>query len=233
LNRPSYYLSYVTTEFNQSDEEIMNIYSLDIKNDEYTNIAELPYYASYPTAIYDKTNNCIYYSNNQLSKENNDCVLKYDCQSKKSEMFLDNFVRINDILLSNDKTLCIIGNTKDNDIIQPYLYDIKLKKLTKVDIGKDMCFGDNYNCYTNEFLFTGFDDAYSRKMMEKYNIDTDKKKTINQKDYNIKNRIYKYKNNIELLSTISTGNIPLITNDSHKIIYGKYDGFSMKNCIFE
>lgn len=226
----SYYLSYVTTEFDQDDNEIMNIYTLDIKSGQFKKITQLPYCCSYPTAIYDKESQCVYYSNNQKSKDHHDWVLKYNCQTKKSEVVLDCFVRINDILMSNDKNLYIIGSTKKNNIIKPYVYNIKTKKISQIDISKDMCFGDNYNCFNDELLLTGYNDEKSRRMMEKYNNQSIKK---DEKDYNIKNRIYKYRNSPQLLTTVSTGNIPIITSDSKKIIYGKYDGFSMNNLQFQ
>lgn len=191
--KESYYLSYIQTQ-TDNQEEAIYVFSLDLETKENKEIATLPFQCSYACTLYDKKNNCIYYSNNNESKDHSDWVLKYDCKTQKSEVLINSFLRINDILLTNDNKICVIANTKDDNTIKPYIYDSVHSKLTKIDLNGDMCFGSYYNCIDDVFLFTGYDDNKSRTLMEKYNNADES--NIKESDYNIDNHIYRYKDDI-------------------------------------
>lgn len=210
------YLSFATieTEYDGTigGKGTLSVYYQALDSEEATKVFSSTFCASYPAAVYDKRRNCVYYSDKLLPEGQifaSDKVLRYDCETKESEVLIEHLTPINDIYLRNDGDLVIVSGNTDGTDMQPYLYDPDNGQITKLDVNGDFIFGSNYDPRQDTFVFCGYKDSELKKSFE------------NKEDKLIPNRIYTYDDHVEEIATIPSSQIPSVVMDGDRILYGK------------
>ena len=237
---PTYYLSFATLETNDNDDDnsTLNVYYYNLEDDKAEKVFSTTYCSSYPAAVYDAKNQYVYYSDKCLENNvnnANDKVVRYDCKTKTSQVIIKDLNCINDIYIRNNGTLIIVAKKNTESTIRPYVYQLSDHTITPLDINGDMCFASNYDPYTDEFVFCGYSEKEYRDMLDLYNnTDFDDSNDFyeKQKDFNIENRIYTWKDQVNLFTSLKAGNIPVIVKNDDRVLYGKIDGFYSEQTQF-
>lgn len=145
------YLSITTSGYDKKGNEIVNIYEYSLSTKKVTK----KYTSSNPLGVYSKSNNAVYYA-----EEDNggDHLYAYDLDTKKSKKLSGELTAINQII-PVENNIYVLGVEKGQRSLKPYRYNTETNKFSKIKAEEDLDFDhmvydvfnhDLYLCASNQ-----------------------------------------------------------------------------------
>lgn len=131
-------------------------------------VGSVPYTSQYPLAVYDASEQAIYYS---AADESGHCdqLWKYDPNKKTAQKLTDSFFAINYIVPRKDD-IVIIGAAKKERKCSPYLYDKKSQLLSELELGIDFnCSLCTYQAASGRLILSGTSYKQELEIREAWN----------------------------------------------------------------
>ena len=150
-NKKERYLSVTTSGYDKKGNVVVNIYEYSLSSKKVTN----KYTSSNPLGVYSKSNNSVYYAEED---NGSDHLYTYDLDTKKSKKLSGGLTAINRII-PIDNNIYVLGVEKGQRSLKPYRYNIETKKFSKIKTGDDLDFDhmvydvfnhDLYLCASNQ-----------------------------------------------------------------------------------
>lgn len=145
------YLSITTSGYDKKGNEVMNIYEYSLSTKKVTK----KYTSSNPLGVYSKSNNAVYYAEED---NGSDHLYTYDFDKKKSKKLSGGLTAIN-IIVPVDNNIYVLGVEKGQRSLKPYRYNIETKKFSKIKAEEGLDFDhmvydvfnhDLYLCASNQ-----------------------------------------------------------------------------------
>ncbi|MCR4903345.1 MAG: hypothetical protein K6A23_10855 [Butyrivibrio sp.] len=167
------YFSITNTYDAGNETFITNVYEMNFKTKKMKLVGSVPYTSQYPLATYVKRENKIYYSACAKDGRGDELFVK-DLKTGVSKQLTHKFFAIN-YIIDMGKQLFIGAVTRgDDDIIHPFFYSKKTKKLKDIQVTKDFFVScANRNPLTNELYVAGYLNADDRWSFEHQTKDAD------------------------------------------------------------
>lgn len=219
------YISFsVKTESKDDDAMKILTYEYSLENEKAQLMATLPFNSQYSLSVYDKENNCVYYS--YRDETQCDQLYRYDIENKKSTKLTEDLFAINYIIPVDD-SVYLGAVYKDRREVTLLKYENgKLSSL----LDDDDLFVQNmsYNPDTQRIVFNTYSNSEAEKRFEEYNDDPDHlligKNTIWTLDVTNKDNLP------QKVKVVGEGNMGYIISDEKDRIYYYQDG---KHYIFD
>lgn len=145
------YLSITTSGYDKKGNEIVNIYEYSLSTKKVTK----KYTSSNPLGVYSKSNNAVYY----IEEDNSgDHLYAYDLDTKKSKKLSGGLTAMNQIM-PVENNIYVLGVEKGQRSLKPYRYNIETKKFSKIKAEENLDFDhmvydvfnhDLYLCASNQ-----------------------------------------------------------------------------------
>lgn len=126
------YLSITTSGYDKKGNEVVNIYEYSLSTKKVTK----KYTSSNPLGVYSKSNNAVYYAEEDNS---GDHLYTYDLDTKKSKKLSGELTAINQII-PVENNIYVLGVEKGQRTLKPYCYNIETKKFSKIKAEEDLDF---------------------------------------------------------------------------------------------
>ncbi len=145
------YLSITTSGYNKKGNEVVNIYEYSLSTKKVTK----KYTSSNPLGVYSKSNNAVYYAEEDNS---GDHLCTYDLDTKKSKKLSGGLTAMNQIV-PVENNIYVLGVEKGQRSLKPYRYNIETKKFSKIKAEENLDFDhmvydvfnhDLYLCASNQ-----------------------------------------------------------------------------------
>lgn len=145
------YLSITTSGYDKKGNEVMNIYEYSLSTKKVTK----KYTSSNPLGVYSKSNNAVYYAEED---NGSDHLYTYDLDTKKSKKLSSGLTAINQII-PVENNIYVLGVEKGERSLKPYRYNIETKKFSKIKAEENLDFDrmvydvfnhDLYLCASNQ-----------------------------------------------------------------------------------
>lgn len=145
------YLSITTSGYDKKGNVVVNIYEYSLSTKKVTK----KYTSSNPLGVYSKSNNAVYYAEEDNS---GDHLYTYDLDTKKSKKLSGGLTAINRII-PVENNIYVLGVEKGQRSLKPYRYNIETKKFSKIKAEEDLDFDhmvydvfnhDLYLCASNQ-----------------------------------------------------------------------------------
>lgn len=145
------YLSITTSGYDKKGNEVVNIYEYSLS----TKKVIKKYTSSNPLGVYSKSNNAVYYAEEDNS---GDHLYTYDLDTKKSKKLSGGLTAINRII-PVENNIYVLGVEKGQRSLKPYRYNIETNKFSKIKAEEDLDFDhmvydvfnhDLYLCASNQ-----------------------------------------------------------------------------------
>ncbi len=118
------YLSITTSGYDKKGNEVMNIYEYSLSTKKVTK----KYTSSNPLGVYSKSNNAVYYAEED---NGSDHLYAYDLDTKKSKKLSGGLTAINQII-PVENNIYVLGVEKGERSLKPYRYNIETQKFSMV-----------------------------------------------------------------------------------------------------
>lgn len=118
------YLSITTSGYDKKGNEVMNIYEYSLSTKKVTK----KYTSSNPLGVYSKSNNAVYYAEED---NGSDHLYTYDLDTKKSKKLSSGLTAINQII-PVENNIYVLGVEKGERSLKPYRYNIETQKFSMV-----------------------------------------------------------------------------------------------------
>ena len=118
------YLSVTTSGYDKKGNEVVNIYEYSLSAKKVTK----KYTSSNPLGVYSKSNNAVYYAEEDNS---GDHLYTYDLDTKKSKKLSGGLTAMNQII-PIENNIYVLGVKKGQRSLKPYRYNIETKKFSKI-----------------------------------------------------------------------------------------------------
>lgn len=126
------YLSITTSGYDKKGNVVVNIYEYSLSTKKVTK----KYTSSNPLGVYSKSNNAVYYAEEDNS---GDHLYTYDLDTKKSKKLSGGLTAINRII-PVENNIYVLGVEKGQRSLKPYRYNIETKKFSKIKAEDDLDF---------------------------------------------------------------------------------------------
>lgn len=145
------YLSITTSGYDKKGNVVVNIYEYSLSTKKVTK----KYTSSNPLGVYSKSNNAVYYAEEDNS---GDHLCTYDLDTKKSKKLSDGLTAMNQII-PVENNIYVLGVEKGQRSLKPYRYNIETKKFSKIKAEEGLDFDhmvydvfnyDLYLCASNQ-----------------------------------------------------------------------------------
>ena len=124
------YLSITTSGYDKKGNVVVNIYEYSLS----TKKVIKKYTSSNPLGVYSKSNNAVYYAEEDNS---GDHLYTYDLDTKKSKKLSGGFTAMNQII-PVENNIYVLGVEKGQRLLKPYRYNIETKKFSKIKAEEDL-----------------------------------------------------------------------------------------------
>ena len=126
------YLSITTSGYDKKGNVVVNIYEYSLS----TKKVIKKYTSSNPLGVYSKSNNAVYYAEED---NGSDHLYAYDLDTKKSKKLSGGLTAINQII-PVDNNIYVLGVEKGQRSLKPYRYNIETNKFSKIKAEKGLNF---------------------------------------------------------------------------------------------
>lgn len=232
--KPHFYVFATNSE--ETKEENLSIYDLDIDSKKATKIASVEDFSQQPSMVYCKDDNTIYYAQ-RIETETSRGVQLYsvNVDTKETHQLTDNLWAINCIIPTKNDIYLLAVTTEDRHL-KPMLYHKDTKELEILSKDTDLNFTQiDYDVITNNLYASGTLMEKSEKTLNEYNKDLTQNPSKQgvMTDYYIYDFTNDYKNPKQLLKTDKAEIIGLCSiPGEEKINYRSDDGLIKSDYIY-
>ena len=165
------YLSIAVTYYNDNATPENGMTTAVLKSsleDPIISVGSVPYTSQYPLAVYDASEQTIYYSAVDESGSN-DQLWKYDLKNRNAKKLTDSFFAINYIIPRENDVVVIAAAKKDRKCT-PYLYDKNNQTLSKLEFDIDFnCSLCTYQATSGRLILSGTSYKQELEIREAWN----------------------------------------------------------------
>ena len=189
------YLSITTSGYDKKGNEVVNIYEYSLSAKKVTK----KYTSSNPLGVYSKSNNAVYYAEEDNS---GDYLYTYDLDTKKFKKLSGGLTAMNQII-PIENNIYVLGVEKGQRSLNPYRYNIETKKFSKIKAEDDLDFDHMvYDVFNHDLYLCASDQKEENQALEEANAGKGSKYIASN------THIYRLKNN--QLKRIYTTNRKLV-----------------------
>lgn len=207
------YLSITTSGYDKKGNVVVNIYEYSLSTKKVTK----KYTSSNPLSVYSKSNNAVYYAEED---NGSDHLYAYDLDTKKSKKLSGGLTAINRII-PVDNNIYVLGVEKGQRSLKPYRYNIETKKFSKIKAEEDLNFDQMvYDVFNHDLYLCASDQKEEDQALEDANAGKGSKYIApNTHIYCLKNNQFKriYSTNRKLvyrMLPMKNGNLTFTESDS-------------------
>lgn len=207
------YLSITTSGYDKKGNEVMNIYEYSLSTKKVTK----KYTSSNPLGVYSKSNNAVYYAEED---NGSDHLYTYDLDTKKSKKLSSGLTAINQII-PVENNIYVLGVEKGERSLKPYRYNIETKKLSKIKAEEDLNFDQMvYDVFNHDLYLCASNQKEEDQALEDANAGKGSKYIApNTHIYRLKNNQFKriYTTNRQLvyrMLPMESGNLMFTESDT-------------------
>lgn len=207
------YLSITTSGYDKKGNEVVNIYEYSLSAKKVTK----KYTSSNPLGVYSKSNNAVYYA-----EEDNggDHLYTYDLDTKKSKKLSGGLTAMNQII-PIENNIYVLGVEKGQRLLKPYRYNIETKKFSKIKAEENLDFDHMvYDVFNHDLYLCASDQKEEDQALEEANAGKGSKYIApNTHIYRLKNNQLKriYTTNRKLvyrMLPMESGNLTFTESDT-------------------
>ena len=207
------YLSVTTSGYDKKGNVVVNIYEYSLSTKKVTK----KYTSSNPLGVYSKSNNAVYYAEEDNS---GDHLYTYDLDTKKSKKLSDGLTAINRII-PVENNIYVLGVEKGQRSLKPYRYNIETKNFSKIKAEEGLDFDHMvYDVFNHDLYLCASDQKEEDQALEEANAGKGSKYIApNTHIYRLKNNQLKriYTTNRKLvyrMLPMESGNLTFTESDS-------------------
>lgn len=207
------YLSITTSGYDKKGNVVVNIYEYSLSTKKVTK----KYTSSNPLSVYSKSNNAVYYAEED---NGSDHLYAYDLDTKKSKKLSGGLTAINQII-PVDNNIYVLGVEKGQRSLKPYRYNIETNKFSKIKAEEDLNFDQMvYDVFNHDLYLCASDQKEEDQALEDANAGKGSKYIApNTHIYRLKNNQFKriYSTNRKLvyrMLPMKNGNLTFTESDS-------------------
>lgn len=144
---------------------VMDVIKCDLSDGSTSKVASLPYTSQYPLTMYNADEDKVYYTANAADGRGDELFVM-DCKNKEVEQLTQYFFAINN-MYSVKEGIFIAGVKRHDELVRPYIYVKKTKKVKAVPIHEDFNVACAHYEPTNQELYVvGYLAKDDRKAFE-------------------------------------------------------------------
>lgn len=207
------YLSITSSGYDKKGNEVVNIYEYSLSTKKVTK----KYTSSNPLGVYSKSNNAVYYAEEDNS---GDHLYTYDLDTKKSKKLSGGLTAMNQII-PIENNIYVLGVKKGQRSLKPYRYNIETKKFSKIKTEDDLDFDHMvYDVFNHDLYLCASDQKEEDQALEEANAGKGSKYIApNTHIYRLKNNQLKriYTTNRKLvyrMLPMESGNLTFTESDT-------------------
>lgn len=156
------YLSITTSGYDKKGNVVVNIYEYSLSTKKVTK----KYTSSNPLGVYSKSNNAVYYAEED---NGSDHLYAYDLDTKKSKKLSGGLTAINRII-PIDNNIYVLGVEKGQRSLKPYRYNIETNKFSKIKAEKGLNFNQMfYDVFNHDLYLCASDQKEEDQALEEAN----------------------------------------------------------------
>lgn len=207
------YLSITTSGYDKKGNEVVNIYEYSLSTKKVTK----KYTSSNPLGVYSKSNNAVYYAEEDNS---GDHLYAYDLDTKKSKKLSGGLTAMNQII-PVENNIYVLGVEKCQRSLKTYRYNIETNKFSKIKAEEDLDFDHMvYDVFNHDLYLCASDQKEEDQALEEANAGKGSKYIApNTHIYRLKNNQLKriYTTNRKLvyrMLPMESGNLTFTESDT-------------------